>query len=111
MIDPPMASLRIGPEIYIKGVVGRVGVDYSGSINRNDKYTLFNISFDITEVQPYDAFEVLSIGSYRDPGDLSLDTSLDRDIYIGGSSWNQSGIRGTSGYGNQYNNIVNTSHR
>ena len=76
MVNPPMVSLRIGNEIFIKGVVsGNVGVEYKLPILENDKYAQVVISFPISEVDPYDATTIAQQGSFR-----GLDTSLDRRI-------------------------------
>lgn len=56
MVNPPLVALRFGNDIYIKGVVnGGVTVTYSGPILQNDKYAVAEISFSISEVDPYDA--------------------------------------------------------
>lgn len=98
MIDPPLAAMRIGPEIYIKGVVTSFGVQYGGPINRDDKYSKFGISFQITEVEPYDAFEILAIGSNRDPGEIQLDTSLDRERFVSSISTADAGSKKYTGF-------------
>ena len=59
MVDPPMIALRFGNEIYIKGVVqGGVTVNYSGPILNNSKYAIVEVSFQVHEVDPYDAESV-----------------------------------------------------
>ena len=82
MVDPPMVAVRIGNEIYIKGIVnGAVSVAYSGpiinmsydSIAKNDKYAIVEISFTVSEVDPYGADEIANVGSFR-----GLNTSLER---------------------------------
>ena len=56
MVDPPLIALRFGNEIYIKGVVdGGVTTHYSGPILNNNKYAMVEISFQVHEVDPYDA--------------------------------------------------------
>ena len=77
LVNPPMVSLRLGNEIYIKGIVnGAVSVNYKLPILDNDKYAQVSISFDVTEVDPYDATVVAEKGSFR-----GLDTTLDRRFY------------------------------
>lgn len=77
MVDPPMIALRFGNEIYIKGVVqGGVTVNYSGPILNNNKYAVVDVSFQVHEVDPYDAESVWTQGSFR-----GLNTTLDRRIY------------------------------
>ena len=77
MVDPPMIALRFGNEIYIKGVVdGGITVTYSGPILSNDKYAVVDVSFQIHEVDPYDAESVWTQGSFR-----GLNRTLERRIY------------------------------
>lgn len=65
-VNPPMIAVRIGNEVYIKGVVtGAVSVEYSGPIIRDRLYAVCNLSFTVSEVDPYDAEAVRSIGSFR----------------------------------------------
>ena len=77
MVNPPLVALRFGNDIYIKGVVnGGVTVTYSGPILQNDKYAVAEISFSISEVDPYDADSIWNQGSFR-----GLNTSLERRIW------------------------------
>ena len=77
MVNPPMVAIRFGNEIYIKGIVnGSVSVEYSGPILPNNKYALVNISFTVTEVDPYDAETVAVSGSFR-----GLNKTLERRLY------------------------------
>ena len=77
MVNPPMIAVRLGNDIFIKGVVsGSVGVTYNYPIDKNGKYTLINIAFNVDEVDPYDAETVMQQGSFR-----GLSTSLERKIW------------------------------
>lgn len=77
MVNPPLVALRFGNDIYIKGVVnGGVTVTYSGPILQNDKYAVAEISFSISEIDPYDADSIWNQGSFR-----GLNTSLERRIW------------------------------
>lgn len=77
MVDPPMVAIRFGNEIYIKGVVvGGVTIDYSGPIGRDNKYKEVNISFNVDEVDPYDASSVQIGGSFR-----GLSRTLERRLF------------------------------
>ena len=102
MINPPMVSVRFGDEIFCKGVVtGSVSVNYSGPILANriydsegniqysdkaktkpaigkGKYALVDISFTVSEVDPYDALTVAKVGSMR-----GLNRTLERNLYKG----------------------------
>lgn len=77
MVDPPMIAVRFGNELYVKGIVnGGINVSYSGPIGRDNKYKLVNISFQVSEVDPYDALTVQIGGSFR-----GLNRTLERRIY------------------------------
>lgn len=65
-VDPPMIALRLGKQIFIKGVVGSgVQVTYKKPIMPDGKYALVTIGFTISEVEPYDAKTVVEVGSFR----------------------------------------------
>lgn len=69
-VVPPMVAVRFGDEIFIKGVVsGGVSVTYNKPIiivNDNEsKYAQVSISFNVTEVDPYDADSVSRLGGFR----------------------------------------------
>lgn len=77
MVDPPLVAVRIGNEIFIKGIVnGAVSVDYSLPILENGKYAVVSISFDVYEVDPYDAEQIMRDGSMR-----GLNKTLERNLY------------------------------
>lgn len=76
MVNPPMIAVRLGDDIFIKGIVqGGVGVTYQYPILSDGKYALVSIAFSITEVDPYDASTVMKTGSFR-----GLSASLERKI-------------------------------
>lgn len=82
MVDPPLVACRFGKDIYIKGVInGAVGISYDLPILKNDKFAQISVSFGVSEVDAYDASMVEQIGSYRDPGDLTINTTLDNTIF------------------------------
>jgi hypothetical protein len=65
-IEPPLVAIRLGREVFIKGIVsGNVTVTYKKPILVNEKYAIINISFTVTEVDPYDATTVFKNGSFR----------------------------------------------
>ena len=65
-VVPPMIALRLGNEVFIKGVVNSgVTVSYTGPILSNRKYAEVTISFNVYEVDPYDANTVAQDGSFR----------------------------------------------
>lgn len=77
MVDPPLVALRIGNEIFIKGVVNSgCNVTYELPILKGDKYAQVSIQFSILEVEPYDAETIQEIGSYR-----GVDTTLERNLW------------------------------
>ena len=95
MVDPPMVACRFGNDIYIKGVItGAVGVSYQLPILRNNKLAKIDISFNVSEVDAYDAMMVSQIGSYRDPGDININTTLDSEMYYSGAA---QALRGMGG--------------
>ena len=69
IVNPPIVSLKIRDEIYIKGVVtGTVGktfnlplLNYGGQY----KYALVSLNFSISEIQPYSASILSSIKGGR----------------------------------------------
>lgn len=82
LVDPPMVSVRIGNEVYIKGVVnGAVGVSYDLPILDTGKYAQVEVSFNVFETTPYGAMDVVDKGSFR-----GLNTSLERAWLKGGVS-------------------------
>lgn len=65
-IEPPLVAVRLGREVFIKGVVsGGVQVTYGKPILVNEKYATMKISFTISEVDPYDSTTVFKNGSFR----------------------------------------------
>ena len=65
-IEPPLVAIRLGREVFIKGIVsGGVKVTYGKPILVNEKYAIMDISFTITEVDPYDSTTVFQNGSFR----------------------------------------------
>lgn len=74
MVNPPMVSLRLGNDIFIKGVISSgVGITYKYPILETGRYADVTVSFAINETDPYDANTVLTTGSFR-----YVSTSLER---------------------------------
>ena len=73
IVNPPLVSMQIRNELYIKGVVnGAVSLTYGlpivnyGTANAPSyKYAQIDISFSISEVTPYSASIVGKYGPYR----------------------------------------------
>lgn len=106
MVNPPIVAVRFGDDIFIKGVInGAVSLTYQLPIitdkNGKDKYSIVDLGFSISEVDPYDADTVMLAGSYR-----GLSTTLERNLwkasttgalgFSGGTSASASGGGGLS---------------
>ena len=77
MVNPPSVAVRFGNEIFIKGIVnGGVTVTYKTPLLENNKYALVDISFTVTETDPYDAETVANLGSFR-----GLDSTIEKRLY------------------------------
>lgn len=77
MVDPPMVAVRFGNDVFIKGVVvGNVSVTYALPLIYGNKYAHVSVSFNVEEVDPYDAKTVMEAGSFR-----GLDTTLERGLW------------------------------
>ena len=65
-VEPPLVALRLGREIFVKGVVtGGIGLDFEKPILSNDRYAQVKLTIKISEVDPYDATEVYANGGFR----------------------------------------------
>ena len=65
-VVPPMVALRLGKDIFIKGVVvGTVSVVYQKPIDEDDKYVYCTLNFEVYETDAYDALSVAREGSFR----------------------------------------------
>ena len=65
-VEPPLVALRLGREVFIKGVVtSGIGLTYEKPILTNDKYAQVRLSLSISEVDPYDATTVYKNGGFR----------------------------------------------
>ena len=74
MVNPPIVALRLGNDIFIKGVVtSGIGLTYQYPILSNGRYANVSINFTIAEIDPYDAETVIRTGSFR-----NVNTSLER---------------------------------
>lgn len=66
MVTPPSIAVRLGKEIFVKGVViGGVSIDYQKPILEDGRYANVTLSFNIYETEPYDAQSVSQLGSFR----------------------------------------------
>lgn len=65
-IEPPLVAVRLGREVFIKGVVtSSISITYGKPILVNEKYATMKVSFTISEVDPYDSSTVFQNGSFR----------------------------------------------
>ncbi len=65
-VEPPMVAIRLGDEIFIRGIVnGGITVTYEKPILNNNKYASVSIVFTVSETDPYDATSIAKNGSFR----------------------------------------------
>jgi hypothetical protein len=65
-VEPPLVALRLSNEVFIKGVItSDINVIYGLPIIYGNRYASVEVSFTITEVDPYDAATVFTNGSFR----------------------------------------------
>jgi hypothetical protein len=65
-VEPPLVALRLGNEIFIKGIVSSaIGLEYTKPILSNGKYAQVRLTLNISEVDPYDATSVFKNGGFR----------------------------------------------
>lgn len=68
-VEPPLIALRFSDEIFIKGIVtGGVTVTFNKPLIRSStgtRYARVTVSFQVYEVDPYDATTVAKNGSFR----------------------------------------------
>ena len=77
MVDPPQVAIRFGNDIFIKGVViGGITLVYGLPILDNNKYAVVDVTFSVTETDPYDAETIMTKGSFR-----GLSSTLDNRLY------------------------------
>lgn len=106
MVDPPLVACRFGEDIFIKGVInGQVGISYAPPLLRTGKLACIQVGFQVQEVDAYDAIMVSQIGSYRDPGDIMLNPTLDADVYWKGPGGQPISTVGF-GVGSKYSNAL-----
>lgn len=66
LVNPPRVALRLGQEIFIKGIVNSgITISYGLPLLDTNKYATIDISFSISEAQPFDADSVGKLGSFR----------------------------------------------
>lgn len=76
VVNPPIVSLKLGNDIFIKGVVSsNLGITYRYPILKNGRFAEVQINLTISEIDPYSARDVIYTGSYRSN---TISTTLDR---------------------------------
>lgn len=66
MVNPPMIAVKLGEEIFVKGVViGGVSIEYQKPIMVGNRYAQCTLNFEVYEVDPFDAESVGQLGSFR----------------------------------------------
>lgn len=77
LVNPPIVALRLGNQIFIKGIIqGNISLTYNYPILPDGKYSNVDVNFQICEIDPYDAESVVSMGSFR-----GLSTTLERNLW------------------------------
>ena len=101
MVNPPQVSLRLGNDIFIKGVIAQqVGITYKYPILSNGRYSDIQINFAVSEVDPYDANMVLNTGSFR-----YVSTNLNRNLVTITGDGGQSSV-GSTGRATTNDNVT-----
>lgn len=66
MVNPPMIAVKLGEEIFVKGVViGGVSITYEKPIMVGNRYAQCTLNFEVYEVDLFDAESVAQLGSFR----------------------------------------------
>ena len=78
IVNPPLVSLKLRDDIFIKGIVTGTShtfdvpiINYGGK----NRYAVVTLNFSVQEVTPYSASILPSIGQYRDRTGLSNSTA------------------------------------
>ena len=86
MVNPPFVAVRIGDQIFIKGIMSNAQLSYQLPLietRHGKKYAIADLTFTINETEAYTASYIAEHGSFR-----GLSASLERKIasYSGGTS-------------------------
>lgn len=99
-VEPPLVAIRLGHEIFVKGVVtAGIGLTFEKPILSNDKYARVRMSITISEVDPYDASTVYKNGSFRGYVSTLKQMWGEGTDNVGGLAGGQSYTRSGSGGG------------
>lgn len=109
MVNPPIVALRMGEDVFIKGVInGSVGLTYSVPILENGKYAVVSFSLTISEIDPYDAETITKIGSYRLTSIGNLNATLEKNPLSPYAGINDAITKGASAAANIASNAANS---
>lgn len=78
MVNPPLVAVRIGDQMFCKGVMQSANITYKLPViqtKSGSKYAVVDLSFAVVEVDAYDATYIAKHGSFR-----GLSSSLERKI-------------------------------
>ena len=67
LVEPPLVAVRISNDLFVKGIVtGGVTVNYEKPLLYPDgRYAVANVTFQVSEVDPYDSTTIFKNGSFR----------------------------------------------
>ena len=66
LVEVPTVAIRLGNEIFIKGIVnGGVNVTYAKPLLTDNRYSQVKVAFKVYETDPYDASTIAKNGSFR----------------------------------------------
>lgn len=98
IVNPPIVSLKLRDEIFIKGVVSMMSHTFSLPIinyGGKNKYAVVGFNFSVSEVTPYSASILPNIGQYRNTSGIS--TSGAALSSLGGIAGAISGMTNSNG--------------
>lgn len=65
-VEPPWVAIKFGETVFIKGVITNdISVVWKKPILSDNKYAMASISFNVAELDPYDAVSISQKGSFR----------------------------------------------
>lgn len=100
IVNPPVVSLKLRDDIFIKGVVSTMSHTFSLPIinyGGKNKYAVVGFNFSVNEITPYSASILPTIGQYRNVSGITSAPNGGVSNTITGNS--PSGYTGTSGGG------------
>lgn len=84
IVNPPLVSLKLRDDIFIKGIVTQTSHTYQLPIIEyfgKTRYAVVGLNFSVNEVTPYSASIIPKIGQYRNSSGLSLRTNSATGVY------------------------------